>query len=66
MIISGGENVASSEVERIVYGLPQVSEAAVIGLPDERWGVRVVAVVVLKPGPLHFSRARSFEHSVSN
>jgi len=50
MIISGGENIASSEVERVVYGLPQVSEAAVIGLPDERWGERVVAVVVPKEG----------------
>ena len=50
MIISGGENIASSEVERVVYGLPQVSEAAVVGLPDERWGERVVAVVVLKAG----------------
>ena len=50
MIISGGENIASSEVERVIYGLAQVSEAAVIGLADERWGERVVAVVVLKPG----------------
>ena len=50
MIISGGENIASSEVERVLYGLEQVSEAAVIGLPDERWGERVVAVVVLRPG----------------
>ena len=50
MIISGGENIASSEVERVVYGLAQVSEAAVIGLPDEKWGERVVAVVVAKPG----------------
>lgn len=50
MIISGGENIASSEVERVVYGLEQVSEAAVIGLPDNKWGERVVAVVVLKPG----------------
>ena len=50
MIISGGENIASSEVERVLYGLAQVSEAAVIGLPDERWGERVVAVVVLRPG----------------
>lgn len=48
MIISGGENIASSEVERVVYELPQVSEAAVVGLPDEQWGERVVAVVVLK------------------
>ena len=50
MIISGGENIASSEVERVVYGLPQVSEVAVIGLPDEKWGERVVAVVVLNAG----------------
>ena len=50
MIISGGENIASSEVERVLYGLAEVSEAAVIGLADERWGERVVAVVVLKPG----------------
>jgi fatty-acyl-CoA synthase len=50
MIVSGGENVASSEVERVIYRLPQVSEAAVIGLPDAQWGERVVAVVVLKAG----------------
>jgi fatty-acyl-CoA synthase len=50
MIISGGENIASSEVERVLYQLPQVSEAAVVGLPDERWGERVVAVLVLRPG----------------
>jgi fatty-acyl-CoA synthase len=50
MIISGGENIASSEVERIVYELPQVRDAAVIGVPDERWGERPVAVVVLAPG----------------
>lgn len=50
MIISGGENIASSEVERVLYLLPQVAEAAAIGLPDERWGERVTAVVVLQPG----------------
>ena len=47
MIISGGENVASSEVERVIYELPQVREVAVIGLPDQRWGERPVAIVVL-------------------
>src|SRR5215212_2898381 len=47
MIISGGENIASSEIERVIYELPQVREVAVIGLPDERWGERPVAVVVL-------------------
>jgi fatty-acyl-CoA synthase len=50
MIISGGENIASSEVERVVYELPQVQDAAVIAVADERWGERPVAVVVLKPG----------------
>lgn len=47
MIISGGENIASSEIERVIYELPQVREVAVVGLPDERWGERPVAVVVL-------------------
>ncbi|MDP6708055.1 MAG: AMP-binding protein [Alphaproteobacteria bacterium] len=50
LIISGGENIASSEVERVVYDLGQVSEAAVVGLPDPDWGERPVAVVVLRPG----------------
>jgi fatty-acyl-CoA synthase len=50
MIISGGENIASSEVERVIYELPQVREAAVIGMPDERWGEKPVAVVVLADG----------------
>jgi fatty-acyl-CoA synthase len=50
MIISGGENIASSEVERVIYELPQVREVAVIGMPDARWGERPVAVVVLADG----------------
>lgn len=48
MIISGGENVYSTEVENIVYQHTAVSEAAVIGIPDERWGEAVTAVVTLK------------------
>jgi fatty-acyl-CoA synthase len=47
MIISGGENIASSEVERVIYEMPQVREVAVIGMPDQRWGERPIAVVVL-------------------
>jgi acyl-CoA synthetase (AMP-forming)/AMP-acid ligase II len=47
LIISGGENIASSEVERVIYELPQVREVAVIGIPDPRWGEQPVAVVVL-------------------
>jgi len=50
MILSGGENIASQEVERAISRLPQVSEVAAIGLPDPVWGERVVAVVVLRPG----------------
>ena len=50
MIISGGENIASSEVERVVYQMPQIREVAIIGLPDEKWGERPVAVVVLNAG----------------
>jgi acyl-CoA synthetase (AMP-forming)/AMP-acid ligase II len=57
MIISGGENIASSEVERVIYQLPEVREAAVIGLPDDKWGERPVAVVVLNSGAsLDFDR----------
>lgn len=49
MIISGGENVFSVEVENALYAHPSVLEVAVIGVPDEKWGERVHAVVVLKP-----------------
>ena len=50
MILSGGENIASSEVERVVYERPEILEAAVIGLPDPDWGERPVVVAVLRPG----------------
>ncbi|GGE20298.1 acyl-CoA synthetase [Marinithermofilum abyssi] len=50
MIISGGENVYSTEVEQVLYKHPELLEAAVIGLPDEVWGEKVAAVVVPKPG----------------
>ncbi|HEY5857381.1 MAG TPA: fatty-acid--CoA ligase [Aldersonia sp.] len=50
MIISGGENVYPAEVESVLYGHPAIREVAVIGAPDERWGERVVAVVVAAPG----------------
>ena len=50
MIKSGGENVASREVEEMIYRLPQVSEVAVIGLPDPKWVEAVTAVIVVKQG----------------
>jgi long-chain acyl-CoA synthetase len=50
MIISGGENIYSVEVEQALSTHPAVLEAAVIGIPDERWGEAVHAVVVRKPG----------------
>ena len=50
MIISGGENVSPMEVEERLHKHPAVYEAAVVGLPDEKWGEAVTAVVVLKPG----------------
>ena len=50
VIISGGENVSSIEVEDAVFSHPDVSEVAVIGVPDERWGELVMALVVKTPG----------------
>ena len=50
MIVSGGENVATSEVERALYECDAVLEAAVVALPDARWGEVPRAFVVLKPG----------------
>jgi fatty-acyl-CoA synthase len=50
MIKSGGENVASREVEEAIYGIPGVSEVAVIGMPDAKWIEAVTAVIVRKTG----------------
>jgi len=50
VIITGGENVSSIEVEDAVFGHPDVAEVAVIGIPDERWGELVTALVVRVPG----------------
>ncbi len=49
MIVSGGENIASSEIERVLYEHVAVLEAAVVGRPDDRWGEVPVAFVVLRP-----------------
>src|SRR5262245_11249510 len=50
MIVSGGENIYPAEVESALFGHPAVADVAVIGVPDERWGEAVKAVVVKKPG----------------
>jgi acyl-CoA synthetase (AMP-forming)/AMP-acid ligase II len=50
MIITGGFNVYSAEVEQVLLSHPAVADCAVIGLPDEKWGERVTAVVQLRPG----------------
>ena len=46
MIVTGGENVYSAEVEQVLYKHPAVKTCAVVGLPDDRWGERVTAVIV--------------------
>jgi fatty-acyl-CoA synthase len=50
MIKTGGENVASREVEEMIYRIPAVSEVAVVGLPDPRWIEAVTAIIVVKTG----------------
>ena len=50
MVITGGFNVYSTEVEQALMQHPDVADCAVIGLPDEKWGERVTAVVQLRPG----------------
>jgi fatty-acyl-CoA synthase len=50
MVITGGENVYPAEVEAVLHQMPEVADAGVIGLPDETWGERVVAVIVVKRG----------------
>jgi long-chain acyl-CoA synthetase len=50
MIVSGGENVYTGEVEAAIYEIPEVKEAAVFGIPDEKWGELVAAAVVLRRG----------------
>jgi acyl-CoA synthetase (AMP-forming)/AMP-acid ligase II len=50
MIVTGGENVYSTEVENAVSAHPAVANCAVVAVPDDRWGERVHAIVVRKPG----------------
>jgi len=50
MIISGGENIYPAEVESALFGHPAVADVAVIGVPDDKWGEAVKAMVVKRPG----------------
>ena len=50
MLISGGENIYPAEIEEVLYKHPDILEAAVIGVPDPKWGESVKAIVVTKPG----------------
>ena len=50
MIISGGENIYPAEVESAICDHPDVAEVAVVGVPDDKWGEAVKAIVVMKPG----------------
>jgi fatty-acyl-CoA synthase len=65
MYISGGENVYPAEVENVLYQLAAVGEAAVIGVPDERWGEIGVAIVAMKPGQ-SISRTEIDAHCAAN
>lgn len=50
MLISGGENIYPKEIEDVIYGLPEVAECAVFGIPDAKWGEVPAAYIQLKPG----------------
>jgi long-chain acyl-CoA synthetase len=65
MIISGGENIYSKEVEDILYSHPAVFYAAVVGVPDDKWGESVKAVLVLKNG-MRATEGEIIEHCKVN
>jgi acyl-CoA synthetase (AMP-forming)/AMP-acid ligase II len=50
IIISGGENISPKEIESVINSHPKVLESCVIGIPDEKWGEKVLAAMILKPG----------------
>ncbi len=65
MYISGGENVYPAEVENVIYQLPQIAEAAVIGVPDERWGETGKVFISLKEGQT-IEEKEIIEHCLKN
>ena len=62
VIISGGENVSSIEIEDCLFQHPSVAEAAAIGVPHDKWGETVKALVVLRAGHEHVDEATLIEH----
>ena len=71
MIVSGGENVYAGEVEAAIYEISEVKEAAVFGIPDEKWGELVAAAIVLRPGTtltaeelMHYCKKRIASYKV--
>jgi fatty-acyl-CoA synthase len=64
MYISGGENVYPAEVENVLFQIPQIADAAVIGIPNDRWGEVGLAVLVLKPDQT-IDKAAVVNHCVS-
>lgn len=65
MYISGGENVYPAEVEQVIFQIPEVSDAAVIGIPDARWGETGMAIIVVKPG-CTLAQEQVVEHCAKN
>ena len=65
MIVTGGENVYSTEVEEVLYRHPAVLEAAVFGIPDERWGEAVHAVVVPRADVTERRAARALPEQIA-
>ena len=65
MYISGGENVYPAEVENVLYQLPQIAEAAIIGVPDERWGETGVAFISFKSNE-SFEEKDIIQHCINN
>jgi fatty-acyl-CoA synthase len=64
MYISGGENVYPAEIENVLYQLPEVAEAAIIGVPSDKWGEVGLAVIALKPDA-ELDRKTVVEHCVT-
>ncbi|GAA5036081.1 long-chain fatty acid--CoA ligase [Microbacterium fluvii] len=60
MIISGGENVYPAEIENVLNAHPMITDVAVVGVPDEKWGEAVCAVVSLREGTISLDEVRDF------